>query len=792
MTAQAPERVDPVQAAAYFVQSLGFTAFPVWGSENGKCLCGDPHDGTRKHGSDNIGKHPRTAHGFKDATADLSMIRTFLSNPGTPNYGLNPPADVLAIDVDGTEGIAHWTELQRVYGALPVTFTTLTANGRHYFFRWPAEAGPMPKGKLFGYVIRRHDDGYVLGPGSVHPSGHVYDTLRQESGMPYPIADLPLRWVQAARDVARPETIVVGGTAAALPSPGGRHDWLRDRARYYRGVIGEPAVLRATLLAENARLSEPKSEAEVDRAIGEVYAKFPADPPEVVEGRIEARLDEELDLLGAPETGDFPAPPDSLAFGGLLGEMVDDLAAGTDASLAGLLGSLIGFAGALVPGWAYFHRQQTSSPFIALVGESSIGRKGTAMTRVMDAMSNALETSTVQRVVLDGINSGEGLVSSLHYRREHFPQEPTVGLVFEEEYATLLAARGRDGSTLDPKMRQAFDGGPLSNRKAGETKTVMGPYWLPAIIGITPVELRQRLEPGALQSGSANRWLYVPVIRRDVIPTNATPAFSPENRQALLDAHRASQRAPALLEVDPAVTRLLAEYADFLPSVAFGVARDLTRRLGIIAFRVALVHALMERDTRVTVVHLNRALALTEYARRGIVWVFGDTIGNPDADLLFRHLQSAGRLRERTITRQIIRDPIRRQVAIDELLRLGRAQVLRIQTSGRPRGELVAVPSAGTFVAFVQGFGNSADDNTEIAVKTAKSDQDAWTKGGQKGGQKPETTAKWAKPCLFYEDHTSAHRQTDEGWICEICHGQKVDKRSGQKVDKSPPNGAAA
>lgn len=792
MTAGVAPRVDPVQAASYFVQTLGFTAFPVWGSEAGKCLCGDPHDGTKKHGPDNIGKHPRTAHGFKDATSDVSMIRTFLGNPGTPNYGLNPPPGVLAIDVDGVGGISQWTELERLYGQLPVTFTTLTANGRHYFFRWPEGAGPMPEGKLYGYVIRSHDKGYVLGPGSVHPSGHVYDTLRQPSGMPYPIADLPLRWVQAAIDAARPTEIVVGGSAAVLPSVGGRHDWLRDRARYYRGVIADPNVLRATLLAENARLESPKSEAEVDRAIGEVYAKFPLDPPEQVEQRIEARLDEELDLLSAPTSGDFPAPPDSLAFGGLLGELVDDLRDGTDASLAGLLGSLIAFSGALVPGWAYFHRQQTSSPFIALVGESSIGRKGTAMTRVMDAMSNALETSTVQRVVLDGINSGEGLVSSLHYRREHFPQEPTVGLVFEEEYATLLAARGRDGSTLDPKMRGAFDGGPLSNRKAGETKTVMGPYWLPALIGITPVELRHRLEPGALQSGSANRWLYIPVQRRDVIPTNAIPAFASEHKQALLDAHRASQRVPPLLEVDPAVTRVLAEYADFLPSVAFGVARDLTRRLGIIAFRVALVHALLERDIRVTPVHLNRALALTEYARRGIVWVFGDTIGNPDADLLFRHLQSAGRLRERTIARQIIRDPIRRQVAIDELLRLGRAQVLRIQTTGRPRGELVAAESAGAFVTFVQGFAHSAADDIENPAKTAKSDQDAWTEGGQKVAQDPDSTAKWVSPCHFYADHRSAHHLTPEGWNCGICGGQKVDKRSGQKVDKSPPNGAAA
>lgn len=788
-----PARVDPVAAATYFVRTLDFTAFPVWGSKDGRCLCGDPHDGTRKHGPDNVGKHPTTQHGFKDATSDVDRIRTFLANPGTPNYGLNPPPGVLAVDVDGAEGIAHWTELERLFGNLPDTLTTLTANGRHYFLRWPAEAGDMPKGKLFGYVVRRHDDGYIIGPGSIHPSGHVYDTLRQPSGMPYPIAELPLRWVQAAQEASRP-AITVGG---ALPEPGGRHDWLRDRARHYRGLIADPTVLRATLLAENAKLSSPKSDAEVDRAIGDVYAKFPLDPPEVTEERVERQLDsaEELDLLSAPTSEEFPPAPAPVAFEGLIGELVDDLADGTDASLVGLLGSTIAYAGALVPGYAYFHRIQTSSPFVALVGESSIGRKGTAMTRVMDAMANALEQATVHRVVMDGINSGEGLVASLHYRREHYPQEPTVGLVFEEEYASLIASRGRDGSTLDPKMRQAFDGGPMSNRKSGETKTVMPPYWLPALIGITPVELRRRLEPGALQSGSANRWLYLPVTRRETNPTNSTPAFVAEHRQAMVDAHRASQRNPALLEVEPAVTRTLAEYADFLPSVASGLGKDLTRRLGIIAFRVALVHALVERATHVSSAHLDRAMALAEYARRGIAWVFGDTIGNPDADLLFRHLQAAGRLRERTIARQIIRDPIRRQNAIDELLRLGRAQVLRIQTTGRPRGELAAVPAAGAFVTFVTDSGDSAEGIIENRAKRAKSDPGAWTKGGQKGAKSPD----WVAKCHFYADHQSAHRLTDKGWTCDICVGQKVDKSPpsvhenlGQKVDKRSAESGAA
>ena len=274
---QASDRadVDPVPAATYFVQTLGCTAFPVWGSSNGRCFCGDPHDGSRRHGPDNIGKHPATANGFKDATGDLERIRHFLSNPGTPNYGLNPPEGVLVPDVDGPEGLAQWEQLQHRYGPLPITLTTTTANGRHYFYHWPERLGPMPKGKLFGFVARHHDDGYVIGPGSVHPSGVVYDTLRQPSGMPYDIAELPEAWARAA---LAPVLTVASGGGPSVVAIGQRHDYLRDKARHLVGVGLTGAALFTAVMDLNRQLPESKTEADVHRAIGEAETKFGPDP----------------------------------------------------------------------------------------------------------------------------------------------------------------------------------------------------------------------------------------------------------------------------------------------------------------------------------------------------------------------------------------------------------------------------------------------------------------------------------------------------------------------------------
>lgn len=765
MTATASRRrtsPDERTKAALWFAGQGFGVFSVWSTtEAGVCRCPQGAACTSP------GKHPITPNGFQDATTDPARIRTLLAAGSQPNYGLVCPDGVFALDVDGPD-LDRLAALEARLGALPPTLRTHTANGQHIFLRWPADR-PRPLHKMFGFVTRwgsGRQAGYVVGPRSMHPSGVEY-----EPEGPFEIAPMPGAWIVAALEgTEEPPTITVGGAADVLPEPGHRHEWLVKRARYFRGFMDSPDTLRAAVLAENARLTQPKTPEEVERAIGEVWTKFPADPPEEAEQKVSRRLgDDELDLLVTPGLGEFPSPPAAVAFRGLLGRMVRDLSAGTDASEVGLLGSLIAFCGALVPGYAYWSRQQTSSPFIALVGESSIGRKGTAMNRVADAVAEAVQVVTVNRAVLDGVNSGEGLVTALHYKREHFASEPTVGLILEEEYASLMASRGRDGSTLDPKMRQAFDGGPLSNRRSGDTKVVTPPYWLPALVAITPVELRQRMEPGALQTGSANRWLYLPVVRRQIVPTNDVPMFSDENREAFVAAHRRASNKPPELVVDGEVGQTLRAYEDFLHATETGLARDLTKRYPAIAFRVALVHALVESDYIVTLDHLERGIALTEYGRQGISWIFGDTIGNPDASLLYRHLQADGRLARTTINRQIVRDPIRRQAAIDELVRIGRAQVVTVQTAGRRRTELQIVPKSGAFFPFSHVPAIRLDEMVQNVERVEISAQTPVNKLAESREEVVKKTPPVTDWCHFYADHQSRHRNVSSDPWCEIC-----------------------
>jgi hypothetical protein len=771
-----PTSEDRIRAALWFAEH-GFGVFSCWSArDDGTCRC--PAGGD----CDSPGKHPVTQNGFKDATRDPARIRILLSAGSEPNYGLVPPPGVFAWDVDG-EDLLRLAEHEEHIGPLPATLETLTAHGRHLFLRWP-DGFPRPIHRMFGLVTRWGSGelaGYVIGPRSVHRSGAIYTP----AGIPE-IATLPDSWAQAVLDdQVRPRIRVSGRSDPADVRVGGRHDWLRDTARHYAGVVRDPDALFAAVWAENRKLAEPKTEEAVRRAIGDVLERFGPDPVDPGTDEVVAPGEPGL-LVPAQDDALFPPPPAPVALTGLLGECVAALSEGTDASPVGILASLLAFCGALMPARAYLHAHHTSSPYLALVGRSSIGRKGTAMFRARDALGLAVGMDVVNRVRLNGLASGEALVRALLDRqRDPSTYGNPTGVLFEEEYATFLAASSRDGSTLDSRMRAAFDGMSLSHRKVAETVTVGEPYWLSGLVAITPAELQDRVQRASFHNGSGNRWLWLPVVQRDVIAEGDEPILPLELTEALVEAHRACVRVPPVLGRGPGSGELVSEYDRFLRAETIGLAADMTRRFGIIAFRVAMVHAAVERSPLVTVDHVLRGIALTEYARAGLEWTFGEALGDGLATLLLRHLKEEEVLTNGTISKYLIRDPQKRQAAVDELQRLGLAEVVRIRTGGRTRSELRLVPGKGDFRDFRALLGGGLEADVSNSAGNARKRSDAGAEGAQKvrgsarksdrevidteTGEVMAGEARWASPCRDYRAHQDHHRNTTEGWVCLAC-----------------------
>jgi len=146
----------------------GFRVLPLNGIRAGVCTCGDTD-------CRSPGKHPLTAHGATEASADEMTIRGWWSKWPTANIGLAMgDAGCVALDVD-TRNLGHlsWDALIHANGALPETPTQRSGNGWHYLVRIDAEAVRRCRGKLApGIDVKAN--GYIVAEPSIHHSGRRY------------------------------------------------------------------------------------------------------------------------------------------------------------------------------------------------------------------------------------------------------------------------------------------------------------------------------------------------------------------------------------------------------------------------------------------------------------------------------------------------------------------------------------------------------------------------------------------------------------------------------------------
>ena len=102
------------------------------------------------------------------------------------NYGIDcGKSGLLVVDEDKLGALQEYA--QRFGHTIPATFTVVTGKGRHFYFRQNGtKLGNTPGAFAdLGIDVRGHG-GYVLGAGSVHPSGAVYTAENQLDPAPVP------------------------------------------------------------------------------------------------------------------------------------------------------------------------------------------------------------------------------------------------------------------------------------------------------------------------------------------------------------------------------------------------------------------------------------------------------------------------------------------------------------------------------------------------------------------------------------------------------------------------------
>jgi hypothetical protein len=692
-----PSSEDRIKAALWFAEH-GFGVFSVWSADpDGTCRC--------KLGlnCEHPGKHPIPPRGFHDATTDPDRIRVMLTAQSEPNYGLVCPEGVFALDVDG-DGIGRLIALEEQMGELPPTLRTKTAHGEHVFLRWPSHL-PHPIGQLWGFVTRwgagaGRDAGYVIGPRSVHASGFAYDL----GSSVVTIAELPDAWAQSV--LAPPEAedgeYEVPGGGYTLPEPGFSgsryHEILRFIAsRYMRGISREEIwagvlTVLAPLFAEP--LSEPDLRSRFDRAWKNTPARLgPAIDFDAASLEV-AAVEEAAAVAVGPQPAPlpWPAPVAAAAYHGILGDIIRAVEPATEADPVAILGSLLAYTGACMGHYRTIYQGSTQAAnlFIALVGDSSTGRKGTAASIARDVMDVAYPDW--KKLIVAGLGSGEGLIG--HLKKVEDSEHRAI--VMESEFGRLLTVMAREGSTLSPVVRDAWDGVPMGRFLAREQSLVTY-HHVSVSAHVTTVELRSKLTSTDAANGFGNRFLWLAVRRTKLVPFPQSPReVIGQYADSLFRAIDEAQAVGEMHWSPLAADRWEALYADSARRQRVGMTGALLARSEAQISRLALLYALLDRSKEVGAQHLAAAEAVWEYAERSVLHVFGESTGDRHADALRKHLEQGPLEWENGRKLLGLRYAADLEAAVQVLVSLGLADVITVPktTGGRPRRVVRGVPNA--------------------------------------------------------------------------------------------------
>jgi hypothetical protein len=378
------------------------------------------------------------------------------------------------------------------------------------------------------------------------------------------------------------------------------------------------------------------------------------------------------------------------AFYGVAGEIVRLIEPHSEADPVALLAQILTAFGSCAGRSAHFKVEgdcHYTNINTVLVGQTSRGRKGTSWSqtkRLFDAVDENWTANRIQH----GLSTGEGLIWAVRDGGiEHSAVDDKRLLIVESEFGKVLKVCTRQGNTLSPVVRQAWDSGDLriltrSNpAKASEAHI--------SIIGhITLQELRRNLTETEVANGFANRFLWSEVRRSKCLPEGGQLDLNSFNscisllREAL--THAASMGEVKRSDAARELWRRI--YPD-LSAGAYGLSGAVISRAEAQTMRLALLYALLDQSETIRVDHLRAALALWRYCETSARNIFGESTGDKKADTVVKALKHVGR---EGMTKTDISNFFKRNLSgeqIDSALRLleeqGRTKTHSEQTGGR-------------------------------------------------------------------------------------------------------------
>lgn len=351
-------------------------------------------------------------------------------------------------------------------------------------------------------------------------------------------------------------------------------------------------------------------------------------------------------------TSSRPKPLQPAAFHGIVGDFVKAMIPNTEADPAAMLIQFLIWFGTIVNRRSFASVGATRHHLnenVAIVGPTNSGRKGGGGDIVEEFFRRVGEREPKARVESQsGLSTGEGLISAVRdpVRRAKRDEVPDPGvadkrlLARESELASLLKVAQREGNTLSPTIRNAWDGKTLQTMSKGTPMKATDAHI--SIVGhITIEELRRELGQTDMVNGFANRFLYCYSERTHLLPDGGEfPAVEIEP----LVIHVA-EIVEVLARCDNELTRD-DEARQLWHSVYPKLTRDVPGLFGAAiargaahVLRLSCLYALLDEEPEVHAVHLRAALAVWKYCEDSARHIFGDATGMPLADTILRALR---------------------------------------------------------------------------------------------------------------------------------------------------------
>lgn len=194
MTDTLPRTLD----CALWLAARGLAVFPVDHPSLPRCAGahrpGQPCDGKR-------GKHP-CGKWSRDATTDPDTIRRLFGNAPRNIGAACGPSGLLVVDEDEPGALDRYAAT--IAATIEPTFTVLTSRGAHRYYWQPAgqQLGNSPGALAAFHCDMRGRGGFVVAPGSLHETGHLYRPADPAA----PIIPAPAWLVSALRPTPAPTT----------------------------------------------------------------------------------------------------------------------------------------------------------------------------------------------------------------------------------------------------------------------------------------------------------------------------------------------------------------------------------------------------------------------------------------------------------------------------------------------------------------------------------------------------------------------------------------------------------